>query len=218
MLPKLILLALSGTAGIAQSNTPSGGAITGVVVDVDGKPIPEAQVYALPEDAFNRKPFETMTDTNGSFGIDHLPDNRYYLDASKEKEGYIYNLFSFYIMPGQSKPQVEVRQNESYPSAIIKLGAKVAYLNLAVVQGNKENGPVELTFTRPDLPGFYKRSYSSGETIAVPPVPFRFVVAAVNRQSSWSYRDKAGSDLLVFEAGPKNLHRSWTSIVHKITS
>ena len=67
------LLALIGCALSMPAQTPSGGTIAGVVLDGSGRPVPDADVFALPEKARAR------TDSAGRFTITKLGAGFYHV-------------------------------------------------------------------------------------------------------------------------------------------
>src|SRR4029079_17159863 len=67
------ILALMGGAIGATAQTPSGGTITGVVLDGSGRPVPDADVFALPDKARGR------TDSTGRFTITKLGAGFYHV-------------------------------------------------------------------------------------------------------------------------------------------
>ena len=176
------------------------GSLEGVVTGSDGKGIPNCSVYAIPANAMNKVPAKTISDKSGHFKFSGLASNTYYLDAAKEEEGYIFSLFSFFVMPGQDKPKVRLSLGEAKDKIVIKLGAKAAYLDITYREPEGSHSKVDLTFVRPDMPGYYKRSFFAGESVPVPPVPFRFW-ATDEKNRRWTYRGVNDTDLIELHPG-----------------
>lgn len=184
----LAVLTVCLVRGFSQT-TASHGSIRGIVLDDEGKPLPDAIVYAMPQQDM-RSQIDASTDANGKFEMNNLPAGSFYLSAYKETAGYPYDFFSFYIMPHAKVPiEVEVRSGGISDSVILQLGEKAAYLTIVVTaeDGSALTDGVQLVFSRPDLPGSYQRGASSrAEHIPVPPVPFRLMVKAAGFQP-WHY-------------------------------
>ena len=63
-----------------------GGAVHGVVLDADsGAPLPDARVYAAPASQGLRTSRNAMSDSNGAFTLDVLPDGSYTFRAERER-------------------------------------------------------------------------------------------------------------------------------------
>jgi hypothetical protein len=159
------------------------GGIQGVVLDGDGNPIPDANVYALPQEDMVHRRFDAKTDDSGKFALAGLPpSNVYYLFAYKEAAGYPDEFFSFFGEPGFDVTKATVRANETTGNVVIRRGPKYALLEIAVSGGDgKPNDlAVQLDFSRPDIPGPYGTAMKMGSTrsMLVPPVPFRLTVSA----------------------------------------
>ena len=187
----------------AQNTAPTSGAVDGVVVDINDRPIGKAEVYALSETAMTKPPVRTTCDQQGRFSFIGLPAGSYYLDAAKEDEGYPYSLFSFYWMPGQSKPKIDVRSGETLRDATVKLGTKAAYIELTVLDVGGQIVSCGLKFARPDLPGAsatFRTSFSGKGRVTVPAVPFSLSIECEGAPA-WSYRDEAGSNLIHLQPG-----------------
>jgi Carboxypeptidase regulatory-like domain len=190
----LAVLTMCLGRGFGQTAAPNYGSVRGIVLDSEGKPLPDAIVYALPQQDM-RKQIDASTDAEGKFEINNLPPGTFYLSAYKETAGYPYNFFSFYMMPHEKVPlAVEVRSGAVSNNVTLQLGEKAAYLTIVVTtdDGSALSDGIQLVFSRPDLPGSYQRGASSrAEHIPVPPVPFRLVVEAAGFQP-WHYRSEEG--------------------------
>jgi len=188
-------------SALAQVSPPATGSVEGIVLDGDGRPLAEATVFV---GTLARSP-RTQTDAEGRFKLNDIPAGRIGLQAFKESDGYPYNMFAFFLMPGQPLPKFDLAAGQTLSNVIIRLGAKAAYLKLSVRDEN--NLPIDagLTFSRPDLGryGDYQRSAKPDDLILVPPVPFRLTVQEKGFQP-WHYGgehwlDKEG--LIVLKSG-----------------
>lgn len=194
----VISLLLASMVSLGQTTeTPHRGSVQGVVLDGVGKPLPGATVYALPEMDM-LKQIRATTDAAGKFTVNDIPEGGVYLGAFKERDGYPYNFFSFFLMPGERRPdKVNVKAGETTKDVVIQLGAKAAYLSIKITDEHgmflDEGTHLGYVFTRPDIPanrGYYERGANlKGETLMVPPVPFRLTVEAKGYET-WHYGGK----------------------------
>jgi hypothetical protein len=185
---KLLVFVLNALICLGQTaTTPSTGSVRGVVLNVEGKPIPGAIVYGLPEqDMF--KQFPTTADAKGEFTLTDLPQEDFYLHAYKESDGYPDSMFAFYRTSEREWIKVHIKAGQEIKDVSIQLGPKTARLNIAVTNetGSPLEKDAELVFTRPDMPGPYKRAMNTTESLAVPAVPFRLTVEAEGYEP-WHY-------------------------------
>ncbi len=181
---RLVVALILTVAGNAQVSQPATGSAEGVVVDAEGKPLAGATVFV---GTLLNAP-RTTTDTEGRFILKGLPPGKIGLMAYKESDGYPYNMFSFYSMPGGPPPRFDVTAGETVRSVVIRLGAKAAYLKLEVTDESGALVNAGLSFSRPDLGryGDYRRSAEANDVILVPPVPFRLTIEAKGYQP-WHY-------------------------------
>ena len=180
-----------------MTQAPATGTIRGIVLDGGHRPLASARVYGLPEKNMLQQIAATADDA-GRFVLSNIPPGAIYLSAFKEDEGYPYNFFSFYRMPGESLPKVDVKVGETVSDVVIQIGARAAHLEIHITDEDGvplEHG-AELVFTRPDLPGDYRRGVRSRESLMVPPVPFRLAVEAKGywpwRYGGKNWQQKAG--------------------------
>jgi hypothetical protein len=180
-----LVIALTFTlASQAQISSPATGSVEGTVLDGEGKPLPGATVFV----GTLAKGPRTKTDAGGRFRLNGLSAGNIGLLAYKESDGYPYDMFSFFLMPGEQIPKLDVAAGETVRGVVIHLGARAAYLKLEVTD---ESGlPVDsnLSFSRPDLGryGDYRRSAKANDVILVPPVPFRLTIEAEDFEP-WHY-------------------------------
>ena len=188
----LVLFLLAVCHNVSAQDEANPGSIEGIVLEENGNPLKAATVYVC---TLAHTPWAT-TDETGRFLLKNVPS---YDDlgvcAFKASEGYPYNLFSFYIMPGAKMPHVAVRPSETTTGVVIQMGAKAAKLRVSISDGNGSPVAANLGFSRPDLDlarpdvqgyGDYGSSIPPGGEILVPPVPFRLTVEA-DGYEPWHY-------------------------------
>ena len=175
LVPVLLLSAATACLGQVSQVTQEvkWGIVEGVVVDGDGKPLPDATVtsYAQARGA-TRDVLQYQANGSGEFSL-HLPEGKIWLSAHKDSEGYPYAFFAFYLMPGQEFPTVDVKPGETTKGVVVRVGPKAAPLNYEVV--DKDGQPVlgRFIFSRLDQTEPYSTSALSKDDLLVPPVPFR---------------------------------------------
>jgi hypothetical protein len=185
-----------------------GSTIEGVVLGQDGKPLPDAKVWALPEQDM-RYPITTTSDAAGTFTLRSIPPGGVYVLAFNESEGYPYPFYAFYRTKNdRTSVKVEAKPGAVTSGVILQLGPKAAYLK---VDATDEKGvPVQVGYQldRDDTPGPYSTSVPSDPRLVgvgfikgvmlVPPVPFRLTVVA-NGYEPWHYggANYAGKDGLI---------------------
>jgi len=185
--PVEVFFRIVNAAGFSQAPGSGRGSIEGTVLDGNGVPLHHAVVYALPEEEM-LKPIFVTTDETGKFILKDIPAGNVYVSAYKESDGYPYNFFSFFAMPGEQKPKVEVKSGETTKDVVVHLGAKAAYLNILIAneQGDPLDEGVQLIFTRLDVPGYYQTAVKTRKSLQVPPVPFRLRAEAKGYET-WHY-------------------------------
>jgi Carboxypeptidase regulatory-like domain len=176
----MVLLFLAATV-LSQTED---GRIQGIVVDQSGTPVGKATVFV---GTLARGP-STQTDANGRFMLEGVPAGNIGLHAFKPSDGHPYDMFTFFTMPGEKEPFVEVTSGQTVGNVVIQLGSRAASLTLDVT--DESGTPIDATasFSRPDLgkTGNYERGIKSRESLLVPPVPFRLTVEAKGFES-WHY-------------------------------
>ena len=194
MLKRLAILLISCTTPlIAQSTSASTGSIGGSVLNSDGSRLEGATVYVLPALRMQDQ-IQTVTDEHGNFMVSGIPFGEVYVSAYDEDKGYPYDFFSFFLLPGQEPKKVVVAANSPAPNIVIRLGAKAAHLDLSILgeDGTPVTTPAQLFFTRPDIPGDYRRATVSHISLLVPPVPFRLAIE-VDGFRRWTFPDDTQS-------------------------
>lgn len=167
--------------------SPGSGSVEGIVLDGNGAPLSHAVAYALPEQDMT-KPISVTADETGKFVLKDVPAGIVYVAAFKESAGYPYNFFSFFIMPGERMPKIEVKSGETTKDVVVQLGVKAARLNIQITdgEGHPLDRNVQLTFTRLDMPGYYQTAAKRSKSLQVPPVPFRLTAEAEGYET-WHY-------------------------------
>ena len=188
----LVALIFSLTVAAQVSPSPSAtGSAEGTVLEGDGKPLAGATVFV----STLAKGPRVQTDAHGKFVIGGLPVGTVGLLAYKESDGYPYDMFSFFTMPGMEISTFDVAAGKTTNNVVIHLGAKAAYLKLEVTDEYGQPVDAGLSFSRPDLGryGEYQRSARANDVILVPPVPFRLTVEAKGFQP-WHYGGERWQD------------------------
>lgn len=149
------------------------GTVEGVVVDGDGKPLPDATVtsYAQARGA-TRDVMQHQANGNGEFSL-HLPEGKVWLSAHKNSEGFPYAFFAFYLMPEQQFPTVEVKSGEITKGVVVRVGPKAAHLNYEVVDEEGRPVPGGFVFARLDQAEPFSTSALAKDDLLVPTAPFR---------------------------------------------
>jgi hypothetical protein len=180
-LAMLLLLVVTSFAERSTAQTKD-GSIKGVILGQDSLPLPNAIVYALSKADMTHQ-IRVAADSEGRFAINHVGPGQYFVDAFKESDGYPYNFFSFFLATGPITVDVKAAENDA--PVVIRLGPKAAHLSLRVFDehGKRLSEGVTLIFSRPDLPGDYKRGVESNTELLVPPVPFRLAVEAMGYET-----------------------------------
>ncbi len=160
--------------------------VEGVVVDGEGKPLPDATVTSYTRaKGVARDVMQYQVNGNGEFSL-RLPEGKVWLSAHKDSEGYPYAFFAFYLMPGQEFPTIEVKPGETTKGVVVRVGVKAAHLNYEVV--DEDGKPVlgGFVFTRLDQAEPYSTSALAKGDLLVPPAPFRATFEAKGYKP-WHY-------------------------------
>jgi hypothetical protein len=191
-----LLMLWSGLTQFAQAQTATTGSVEGVVLDQQGKPIPDANVWALPERDM-RTPISTTSDASGKFILHDIPIGNVYILAFKESEGYPYEFYAFYKTKNdRSSAKVEAKPGAVTSGVTIQLGPKAAYLKVDATDENGASVKVAYQLDRDDMPGPYSTTVPTDPRLVgvgfidgvmlVPPMPFRLTVLADGYQP-WHY-------------------------------
>jgi hypothetical protein len=190
-------------ATLAEHAAEATGTIAGTVLDLQGHPVPGATVFV---GTMLRGPF-TKTGSSGEFTVSDVPVGIAGLNAFKEDDGYPYNMSSFFIVPGETMPKVDVVAGGVVRNVVVRLGAKAAYLKFDVTDEGGTPISAYLSFSRPDLGRFgdYRTSMPVSKSVMVPPVPFRLVVVAKGYES-WHYTGEKDHLIMLRSGETLSLH------------
>ena len=175
----LALLAVLSHLGPLKSSAQitTTGSVEGVVLDQQGKPIPDADVYANLEEDMRRPIAVATTDSAGKFLLHDLPAARVYIYAYKESDGYPNGFAAFFALPNDQSLVVMKIEAGQTTTITIKRGARSAHLKVHITDENGNRIGAGLTLTREDQRGDNYIMGTDGEvSMLVPPVPFRVTV------------------------------------------
>ena len=162
------------------------GMVEGVVVDGDGKPLPDATITSYTQaKGVARDVMQYQVNGSGEFSL-RLPEGKVWLSAHKDSEGYPYAFFAFYLMSGQEFPSVEVKPGETTKGVVVRVGVKAAHLNYEVVDDDGKPVPGGFVFSRLDQTEPYSTSALAKDDLLVPPAPFRATFQAKGYKP-WHY-------------------------------
>jgi len=209
MLRALLVIALLTTASRAQTSERSeagGGSVQGVVIDSDGRPVPEASVFINMMSAQGgaapiggRIPLEGLTvkaDAEGNFIFSNFPvAYNVRLDAYKEDRGYPKGFSSFYgYLRTKTYPRIfDVAAGQKVQGVVVQFTMRAAYLQFDI--SDQDGRPLnaggkfllpEPDSSRPNRPFDMSTSISAKETMPVPPAPFWLEIDAPGYEP-WRY-------------------------------
>lgn len=162
------------------------GAIRGRVLDANGQPVSEAEVYILKSDFTTGKIPTVYTNKEGIFSIKNLPSGTYTISVGKEEEGYTRPNSAFYSAGFVDSPQVNVNEGQTTSEVVVHLGPKAAKLSGRILDA-ATNRPiknlqgVQITLRRLDNPDLSLTTTADLEgkfSILMPPVPCEIEVSA----------------------------------------
>ncbi len=180
-----MIMAASAVAQTPQIATS--GSVEGVVLDGQDKPIPDANVYALPEQDMRHPVASTTTDSVGKFSLHDLPAVVVYVYAYKESDWYPHTFARFFALPNdRSLVSVKVEAGQVITGVNLKRAAKAARLKVNVTDENGMRLGGEVAFERPDQPGEYSKGINGEVSMLVPPMPFRLTVRVIGYEE-WHY-------------------------------
>jgi hypothetical protein len=185
-----LLMTTLFSLGFAQRRAPLDGpvgSIEGLLLDQQGKPVTDANVYALLKDDMRITPASTTSDSAGRFTLRELPAGGVFVYAYKESDGYPKAFFQFFTNPGSQLPvEATVEAGKVTTGVTLKLGARSAYLKFNLTDENGNHVPAALVFTRVDQDGDFQSGTKGDDTMLVPPVPFRLTIQA-SGYPPWHY-------------------------------
>jgi hypothetical protein len=169
---------------VAGSTAALAGTIEGSVRDMSGRPLISATVYAqntVRAPGPRRRAMAT-TDSEGRFILRDIAPGTYEVHAYKGGDGYMDTFFAFYGINEKAWRVVEVDES-SISGVVLELGPQGARLELSIKNGEGKPLGGSVTLRRvdaPDLP--VSIGINAESSNLVPPVPFRFEVAAEGYQ------------------------------------
>lgn len=185
-------------SGAPQSDCCPGenfGAIEGHVYDVDGRPVPDATVYAERTDAIMTISPSAVSDETGKFLIKDVTPGMYIVYGAKEKDGYPRTTSAFHYSDTNSHPQISVSKQQVSSNVIVRLGQKVPKLSLNILDSETKKSlrSAQATLRQVDNPDYlYSVTLSrlKGEEfeILAPTVSFTLEISAPG-YADWKYRD-----------------------------
>jgi hypothetical protein len=173
----LFILILLFGASVPAAAFVVAGALEISIQDLNGKPVPEATVYAIYSERVGGRVPRYTADAEGKVSIRNLSPGTYEIHAFKESEGYPDTFFSFFINGNQKAWKVVDVYADRITYLKLQLGPKYATLKLFVTDENGKPSGGSMTFVRLDDPTRpYRRGgdLSGTVTMLVPSVPFRF--------------------------------------------
>ena len=188
------------------------GIVEGVVTDSSGKPVTDASTYyRVGDDSTISEQYQTTTDCNGLFVLNHVLAGNVQIGAFKETDGYVDRRFAFPFY-GETNdgefPELQVSAGESVKGVVVRLGRQGAFLELNVfdVDTKAPLDSVNYQMCNGDHPGDDQYCLSSVATghraqRIVPPVPVTLKIGAPG-YGSWNYKnDDTGSTLVKLDPG-----------------
>jgi protocatechuate 3,4-dioxygenase beta subunit len=130
-----ILIVLLG-ASIPAAAFVGAGALEINVQDLNGKPVPQATVYAIYAERVGGRVPRFTADAEGRVGIRNLSPGTYEIHAFKESEGYPDTFFSFFINGNQKAWKVVDVYADRTTHVKLQLGPRYATLKLFVTDEN----------------------------------------------------------------------------------
>ena len=158
-----------------------GGTISGIVVDMEGKPVSQADVSVRRRNAMTGPDIPAQADKQGRFTVTGLEAETYQISASKEEDGYPHLASTFYAGTKSIIQQVTLNENEVSSGNVIRVGPKALKLFGRVVDAvtKKPVNRVRITMRRVDNPGdFFQTGVHGSFRILVPQVPITVEVSA----------------------------------------
>jgi hypothetical protein len=198
---KLIVIALIaagtvtllGTTNAVDRRTPAmetpgphqagrGGTISGIVVDMEGNPVSQADVSVRRRNAMTGPDIPAQADKQGRFTVTGLEAETYKISASKEEDGYPEaSTASFYAGMKAIIQQITLNENEVSSGNVIRVGPKALKLFGHVVDAVTKK-PVDggrITLRRVDDPAaFLQTGLHRSFKILVPQVAITLEVSA----------------------------------------
>lgn len=162
------------------------GSIEGRVLNAEGQPVAEADVFASMEARGSAPTYSTRSGADGGYRIEVGEPGTYTLSGSKEKEGYAPTLSGFHRDTSINIPAVQVGQGEMLKDIDINLGWKCSTVRGVIVDEGTDHplAAAAITLRRADKPEIlYSVSVIPGKKngkfqVLVPHFPFTMEVSA----------------------------------------
>jgi hypothetical protein len=159
-----------------------GGTISGIVVDMEGNPVSQADVSVRRRNAMTGPDIPAQADKQGRFTVTGLEAETYQISASKEEDGYPEaSTATFYAGIKAIIQQITLNENEVSSGNVIRVGPKALKLFGRVVDAvtKKPVNRVRITMRRVDNPGdFFQTGVHGSFKVLVPQVPITVEVSA----------------------------------------
>jgi hypothetical protein len=179
MRKNILLSLLAATLCIAASARPAQRTsllITGQVLNAEGSPVSNVNVYAYPLAPLEGRLPAASSDKEGKFSIPVEHAGKFVVVTSKVADGYPSTYSIFYNLSGNSLPEVLVEENQAPPVVTIRLGPKAGKLLGRIVDAETSQPikEVQISLCRAEAPMYCHRTSAGG-----PSEQFQFLVPAV---------------------------------------
>lgn len=171
---------------VHQSAAALRGAIAGRVLDVQGRPVPGAEVMAISDSGSVGIVPTAYTDAQGEFLVNHLAPDVYTLSVAKEADGYPHTHFTVYSDRLTTNVLVTLGEGETISGVTLRLGPKAERVTGRIIDVStgkpirglqdvaivikRADGSGDSLSTGPDLRGNF--------SILVPAAPYTLEVSA----------------------------------------
>ena len=195
------------TVGMQQVHAES-LAVTGVVVDSEGKTVSGAgiEMLALQGIAINRT-WRSLAKRDGTFDFSDLSPGRYRLYVWKEDLGVPYDRYVIFEQVGRSHIEVDASARSAIKPVVVRLAPPYGVVSGHIVdeQTGTPIAHARINLGRVEEHGMiYSTDPASdgGFVLQLPERPIKFSVSAPGYQE-WTYRDGDGGDGIVLKQGSK---------------
>jgi len=195
--------------------------VEGQVLNLEGSPIPEADVFAIAVGDRDRSRIPRVrANREGRFSLRLDQPGRYVILAQQQKEGYASAFFPAYGVPAVPPPEVLADEGQVRQLIVIRLGPKLGRFTGIVLDAETnrpvEKGQVELQ-VRSDHNALVRQSpYSKGQfQFSAPPSLFNLRVSAEGYQDWYGNGSKEQPEFFVVELGD---HREITVLLRPVAS
>lgn len=146
-----------------------------------------------------------MTDKNGRFVLNNLPNGSFHIHGYKESNGYPDAFFSFFATSKKAWQAARIESGRKVNNVIIQLGVRCATLKLTIEDEFGRPVDATLTFIREDDP---TRPYTVGGnskmSLLVPPVPFRLKVESKGFVT-WFHKEGENGKIILIKPQPDSV-------------